>query len=144
MRSIELVGAASICIYTAFTKEDGTPRTPALFLPYTRGGHREGESRGGASGTQLALPDHGGSYNLRIRAPQSESNHRGIKRPIFYPSATSAASRSPRGISPRRPYGGRRFLPSVTPRPVGDRASPVCRLGESKPTTNFVQTGGRT
>ena len=33
------------------------------------------------------------------------------------------------------------LLPEATPRgPWGDRASSVCRLGESDPTTNFVQT----
>ncbi len=42
--------------------------------------------------------------NLRIRRRQRESIHRGIERRVSFLSATSAASRSRRGISPRRPY----------------------------------------
>ena len=95
------------------------PRTPALFSPCTRGGHRVGEWPCGVFYRRPADRRRGGSCNLHNRALQSESNHRGIKRPTFYPSTTSAAIQCRRGISPRRPYDPRRFLPSATPRPVG-------------------------
>ena len=97
-----------------FTTVDASSKTLAGSSRCTRGGHRSGGSRGGVFYRRPVVPDHGGSCNLRIAALQSESNHRGIKRPTFYPSTTSAAIQWRRGISPRRPYDPRRFLPSAT------------------------------
>ena len=51
-------------------KMDGTPRTPALFLPCMRGGRREGEWPCGVFYRRPVDRRRGGSCNLRTRAPK--------------------------------------------------------------------------
>ena len=108
-----------------FTTVDASSKTLAGSSRCTRGGHRSGGSRGGVFYRRPVVPDHGGSCNLRSAALQSESNHRGRKRPTFYPSTTSAAIQWRRGISPRRPYihgadvVDKSFTLGNHPRPVG-------------------------
>jgi len=87
-----------------FTTTSARPRTPALFLPCMRDGHREGEWPCGVFYRRPVDRRRGGSCNLRIRAPRSGSIHRDKARRVSYPSAMMAASQWRRGISPRRPY----------------------------------------
>ena len=133
----------------ARVSEDGTPRTPALFSPCTRGEHREGESRGGASGTQLVVPDRGGSCNLRNRAQR--------KRKWIHPPRYNTASFLPfrhecrNSVAPRDfaatssdVHGGMQiFLPSAIPRPVGGWASTRRNRGASTVSARLLHTKRR-